>query len=150
MTEPRTTDQASTQPARIADPGLTQYTYVMYALHGLAVLIGLTGMATIVGQFLFGVPSLIAVVMNYARRGDAHGTPLESHFRWQLRTFWFALLWVVATAIVCAPLLLVLIGAVLAWIGFGVIGLWVAYRVLRGVLALRDGCTMPGPQMVVT
>ena len=49
--------------------------------------------ATVVGSFLFGWPSIIAVILNYIKRGEARGTWLESHFRWQIRTFWFAVLW---------------------------------------------------------
>ena len=50
--------------------------------------------ATVVGAFLTGWPSIIAVILNYVKRGDVRGTWLESHFRWQIRTFWFGLLWV--------------------------------------------------------
>ena len=50
--------------ARTPDPSLVTYTHVIYGLHGLSVLIGITGAATIVGSFIFGLPSIIAVVMN--------------------------------------------------------------------------------------
>src|SRR2546430_6708713 len=72
------------------DESLLSYTHVMYALHSLAVLIGVTTFHTIVGSFIGSLPSIVAVVMNYARRSATHGSFLESHFRWQLRTFWFA------------------------------------------------------------
>jgi uncharacterized membrane protein len=49
-----------------------------------------TTAATIVGAFVFGLPSIIAVVINYVKREEAKRTFLESHFRWQIRTFWFA------------------------------------------------------------
>ena len=74
------------------DASLISYTHVIYALHSLSVLIGLTSAVTIVGSFIFGLPSIVAVIMNYARQADARGTFLESHFSWQIRTFWFALL----------------------------------------------------------
>jgi len=77
------------------DAALTAYTHVIYALHTLAVLIGVTTAATVVGSFVCGIPSVVAVIMNYARRSATRGTFLESHFRWQIRTFWFALLWAV-------------------------------------------------------
>ena len=54
----------------------------------------MTTAATIVGAFVFGVPSIIAVVINDLKRPEAKGTFLESHFRWQIRTFWFGLLWI--------------------------------------------------------
>ena len=74
-------------------PGLVTVAHLVYALHALSLLIGVTTAATIVGAFVFGVPSIIAVVINYVKREEARGTFLESHFRWQIRTFWFALLW---------------------------------------------------------
>src|SRR6476620_6959114 len=76
-------------------PSLVTATNVVYALHTLSLLIGMTSAATIIGAFVFGVPSIIAVVVNYLKRSEARGTFLESHFRWQIRTFWFALLWCV-------------------------------------------------------
>src|SRR5207248_7249721 len=83
----------SPQPLAAAatlDQALLGYTHVMYALHSLAVLIGITTFHTIIGSFIGSLPSIVAVVMNYARRSATRGSLLESHFRWQLRTFWFA------------------------------------------------------------
>jgi uncharacterized membrane protein len=120
------------------DESLITYTHVIYALHTLAVLIGLTTAATVVGSFVCGVPSIVAVIMNYARRSATRGTFLESHFRWQIRTFWFALFWAIAIWAVSFPLMLVLIGFPLFVIGFVALGIWIIYRVLRGWLALRD------------
>src|SRR5690348_9710637 len=77
----------------VVDEGLITYTHAIYALHSLAVIIGLTTAASIVGSFVCGIPSIVAVIMNYARRREVRGTFLESHFQWQIRTFWFALLW---------------------------------------------------------
>ena len=57
-------------------------------------LTGIFGAASVIGAFLVGWPSIIAVILNYVKRSDVAGTWLESHFRWQIRTFWFALLWV--------------------------------------------------------
>ena len=89
------------------DASLISYTHVIYALHSLSVLIGLTSAVTIVGSFIFGLPSIIAVIMNYARQSDVRGTFLESHFSWQIRTFWFALLWVLVILALSLPLMLV-------------------------------------------
>jgi uncharacterized membrane protein len=120
------------------DASLVSYTHIIYALHTLSVLIGLTSAVTIVGSFIFGLPSIIAVIMNYARQSDARGTFLESHFRWQIRTFWFALLWVIVILGVSLPLMLVVVGFFTLGIGFVLLGLWVIYRIIRGWLALRD------------
>lgn len=124
---------------RNPEPSLVSYVHIMYALHALAALIGITSAVTVVGQFIFGLPSIIAVIMNYLRRSDARGTWLESHFTWQLRTFWFAALWVVLLAVASAPLMLVLVGFFTFAVGLAVIGLWVIYRVARGWVTLNEG-----------
>ena len=129
--------------APTTDPGLLRYTHVIYGLHALSVLSGVLGSQSIVGRFLFGLPSIVAVIMNYARRAETRGSWLESHFRWQIRTFWFALLWVAVTSICAAPLLIVGIGIVIVWIGFGLTGLWILYRVIRGWLALGEAQAVP-------
>jgi uncharacterized membrane protein len=117
-----------------ADESLITYTHVIYALHTLAVIVG----STIVGSFVCGLPSIVAVIMNYARRRATRGTFLESHFRWQIRTFWSAVLWVLVIWAVSLPLTIVLIGIPLFFIGFGALAIWIIYRVARGWLALRD------------
>ncbi|MDW8470106.1 MAG: hypothetical protein RML56_15285 [Burkholderiales bacterium] len=89
--------------------------------------------------FLLGWPLLVAVVLNYLKRAETAGTPLESHFRWPLRTFWFALPWALAGVALWATLVLIPL-AFAVWAGTG---LWVAYRVARGWLALARGRPMP-------
>lgn len=123
-----------TTEAPHVDESLVTYTHVIYALHALAVIIGITTFHTIVGSFIGGLPSIIAVIMNYARRSATRGTYLESHFRWQIRTFWYAVLW----AVVCALVILTLIGIPIAIAGLLALSIWIAYRVIRGWLALRD------------
>ncbi|MFZ1904932.1 MAG: hypothetical protein WAU56_06020 [Steroidobacteraceae bacterium] len=131
-----------TADATRVDPSLVSYTHVIYALHSLAVLIGVSTAHTIVGSFVGGLPSIIAVIMNYARRSATVGTYLESHFRWQIRTFWYALLWAIVIVLVSAPFMIIFIGFVSAWIGLVALGVWIAYRVIRGWLALKDGKPM--------
>src|SRR5689334_8386005 len=76
-----------------ANTSLVAYTNVMYGLHAFGVAMGVLSTATtVVGGFVFGLPSIIAVIMNYVKRSEARGTQLEAHFTWQLRTFWFAAL----------------------------------------------------------
>jgi uncharacterized membrane protein len=124
---------------RNPEPSLVSYVHIMYALHALAAFIGITSAVTVVGQFIFGLPSIIAVIMNYLRRSEARGTWLESHFTWQLRTFWFAALWVVLVAVASAPFMLILVGFFTFALGLAIIGVWVIYRVARGWLTLKDG-----------
>jgi uncharacterized membrane protein len=123
--------------------GLVEYTHWIYGLHALSVLIGLVSARSVATRFAFGLPSIIAVIMNYARRSETHGTWLKSHFRWQIRTFWFSWLWILVVSIIAAMLLILLIGFVIAIVGYALIGAWIIYRVARGWLALRDGRPMP-------
>jgi uncharacterized membrane protein len=127
-----------TVPGQPVDASLISYTHIIYALHSLSVLIGLTSAVTIVGSFIFGLPSIVAVIMNYARQSDVRGTFLESHFSWQIRTFWFALLWVLVILALSLPLMLVLVGFFTMWAGYVVLGIWVIYRIVRGWIALGD------------
>jgi len=145
----------------------TGYTHAMYALHAFAGFIGITSGATIIGTFVFGLTSIVAIIMNYARRDSVRGSWLESHFTWQARTFWTAL--VLGIALFCIALVLSGVGlvslmtmpvtgpagAVGAGAGFGgawiamtlgaiLAGVWILYRVIRGWLALRDGKAMYG------
>ncbi len=124
-------------PPAVTD-SLVTYTNIIYALHALSVLIGLLTTATVIGNFVFGLPSIIAVIMNYARRSEVRGTFLDSHFRWQIRTFWFALLWAVIVGAISFVLLFVVVGVVTWIIGALLLGVWVIYRVARGWFALRD------------
>jgi uncharacterized membrane protein len=127
----------------LADPRHVSYTHLMYALHAASIAIGVLSTAFIVTSFVFGLPSIIAVIMNYLRRNDVRGTWLESHFGWQLRTFWWALGWLVAATLVFGPFALILIGIPFLLFSYFLIGVWTAYRVLRGWLALRDARSMP-------
>ena len=137
-------DAADNSPQLPLDAGLVSYVQVIYGLHAFAVLTGIFTSSTIAGRFLFGLPSIIAVIMNYARRSETHGTYLESHFHWQIRTFWYALLAMAITLLISAPLILAVgLGILTAMAGFGIIGIWVIYRVARGWLALRAGTAMP-------
>lgn len=124
------------------DPRHVSYAHVMYALHASAVLVGVLTSASIAGRFVVGLPSIIAVVMNYLRRNEVKGTWLASHFRWQLRTFWIAV--ALSLVLVCMwPLVFTIILIPFVYGLYVAVGVWVAYRVGRGWLALRDGRTMP-------
>src|SRR5918998_5458446 len=101
---------------------LYNWTQGIYGLHAFSLLMGILGPVTVVGAFLTGWPSIIAVILNYVKRGDVRGTWLESHFRWQIRTFWFGLLWVS----LCGFFIVVTfgIGILIAWVPFLVVGFW--------------------------
>jgi uncharacterized membrane protein len=119
--------------------GLVTLAHVIYALHAFSAVTGIISSALVVTAFLTGWPSIIAVIINYVKRSDVRGTWLDTHFSWQIRTFWYALLWVVVGAI----LFVTFVGipaAVVLWIGTGI---WVLYRIIRGWLALSSQRVMP-------
>lgn len=128
-----------------AGPGslenLVMLTHVVYALHAFAVVSGILGSAAILVSFLASLPSIFAVLLNYFQRSAVRGTWLESHFRWQIRTFWFALLWVVVALFLILSVVGVLFGlALLLGTSF-----WVIYRVARGWWRLSARQPMPLP-----
>lgn len=136
---------APTSAAVVTAPpdSLVTITHVVYALHTLSLVIGAFGAASIIGAFVFGWPSIIAVIINYVKRSEVRGTYLESHFSWQIRTFWWALLLAVIVGLLGLTLAIVLIGFAIWIIGFFVLGIWAIYRIARGWLALKERRPMP-------
>src|SRR4029078_7334705 len=125
-----------TFPMSTANRSLVQWTQIIYALHALSLVVGIVGAATVVGSFLIGWPSIVAVILNYVKRADVRGTWLDSHFRWQIRTFWFGALWVCLCGLfVVFPLGW---GLFVVWIPLGIVALWFISRVARGWMALNN------------
>jgi uncharacterized membrane protein len=114
---------------------LKTWTNAIYALHAFSLLTGILGAATVIGAFLTGWPSIIAVILNYVKRSDVRGTWLESHFRWQIRTFWFGLLWIA----MCLFFVVITfgIGIIIAWLPMAIVSVWFIYRIVRGWMALN-------------
>jgi uncharacterized membrane protein len=127
-------------PESSSTESLRRWTQVIYALHAFSILTGIIGAATVIGAFLTGWPSIIAVILNYVKRPDVRGTWLESHFRWQIRTFWFGLLWV----LLCLGFIAITLGVgiLIAWLPLLLVTVWFIYRVARGWLAVNDGRAM--------
>ncbi|MEO5770861.1 MAG: hypothetical protein ABIQ29_02205 [Burkholderiaceae bacterium] len=126
-----------------ATPSLVRITHIVYALHAVGLALGAFGAASVIGSFLFGWPSIIAVILNYIYRSDARGTWLETHFDWQIRTFWYALGWAVLVALVSIPLTLIIIGFGTWVLGMLILGAWAIYRIVRGWLRLNARQAMP-------
>jgi uncharacterized membrane protein len=101
----------------------------------------------VIGAFLFGWPSILAVILNYWKRSEVRGSWLESHFQWQIRTFWFGLLWVVLCAVFVIGTFG--IGILIAWFPLVIVGFWFIYRIARGWVALNDRREMPLPKVRV-
>ena len=108
--------------------------HIVYGLHAVAIVLGITGAATVIGGFVGSAPSIIGVIINYVKRGGARGTWAASHYRWQIRTFWFALLWL----IIATLLVVTLVGAPVGLIMLIALTLWLIYRIARGWLRLLD------------
>jgi len=129
-------------PQGLPAAGLVKLTHVMYGLHAFSAIMGALGPMLIVTAFLTGWPSIIAVIINYVKRGDVRGTYLDSHFGWQLRTFWYGVLW----AAVALLLVFTLIGIPFAIVLALLLGVWVLYRLIRGWIALLEAKPMPLPE----
>ncbi len=86
------------------------------------------------GFFLLGVSALVAIILNYVKLDDVRGTWLESHFRWQIRTFWFALLWYALAGLTW----IVFVGMLVAFANT----LWIIYRIIKGWLDLSENRPM--------
>lgn len=103
-----------------SEKSLKTLTLVTYILYGISVFNGLT--------------AIVAIIINYVKQGDVRGTLFESHFRWQIRTFWFGLLWTVLASLT----LFIGIGLIL----LPIVGIWFLYRIVKGFLYLNDGKPM--------
>ena len=123
-------EEAQSEPAA----SVLNVAHVVYGLHTLAIVIGLIGSVTVIGSFIGSVPSIIAVILNYVKRGDARGTWVESHFRWQIRTFWYVFLWFLVAII----LILTFVGMVVGVPLLLAVTIWLIYRIARGWLRLQD------------
>jgi uncharacterized membrane protein len=123
--------------------GARAWCHVMYGLHALSALSGILTSASIVGAFVFGWPSIIAVIINYVTRDQVRGSWLDSHWRWQLRSFWYGALWLCIAGL----LIVTIIGIPFAFLVIVAAGVWLLYRVIRGWLALLDRRAMPLPSV---
>lgn len=130
-----------TQIGQSANPNLVILTYVIYGLHLFSAITGVISSALIVTAFLTGWPSILGIILNYIKRSDVRGTYLDSHFTWQIRTFWFSLLWL----LIAGFAFITLIGIPVSIAIVVIVGVWVLYRMLRGVLRLMKELPMPAP-----
>ena len=128
-------------PASNSEDGARAWCHVMYGLHMLSAVSGILSSATVVGAFVFGWPSIIAIIINYVTRGQVRGSWLETHWRWQLRSFWLAALWL----LIAGLLAITLIGLPAAILAIVATGIWVLYRMVRGWMALFDRRLLPLP-----
>jgi uncharacterized membrane protein len=119
--------------------GLVTLAHVIYGLHAFSALTGMLSPAMIVTAFLTGWPSIIAVILNYVKRPEVRGTWINSHYSWQIRTFWYALLWLAIGGV----LFITMIGIPFAFVLWFATGIWVLYRIIRDWLALSSQKELP-------
>jgi uncharacterized membrane protein len=119
-------------------PSVLTVANLVYALHTLAIVVGIAGTATVVGSFVGSIPSIIAVILNYVKRSDARGTWVESHYRWQIRTFWFSIGWMLLAALLVFTLVFIPISIGI----FATVTIWLIYRIGKGWMRLRDRLPM--------
>jgi uncharacterized membrane protein len=134
---------ATSNPQTLPEPlpSVLTVAHLVYALHTVAIVVGIVGAATVVGSFVGSLPSIAAVICNYMKRGDARGTWVYTHYQWQIRTFWWAVLW----ALIVWALVLTIIGVVVGMPILIALTLWLIYRIGRGWLRLRDRRSMYTP-----
>jgi uncharacterized membrane protein len=131
-------------------------THIMYALHTVAIIMSMGALAFVVFMFLTGLPSIVAIILNYVTRSSVRNTFLDSHFSWQGRTFWWTLLLVGISSLIIYGLtatgyyLFPQFGLGVGFVGVGTwvvfylgLALWVIYRVFRGWITLV--CRKPLP-----
>jgi uncharacterized membrane protein len=95
-------------------------TTLIYALYAIGIVVGIT--------------VIVAIIINYVKKDDVAGTLYESHFRWQIRTFWFGMLW----GLIGLALSFVLVGIPILIAS----GIWYIYRIVKGWLDLNSGKPM--------
>jgi uncharacterized membrane protein len=109
--------------------------YVLFAFAGVVQLLS-SGLAHPLP--LMSLIGVVGVIIAHVKRGEAAGTWIESHYRWQIRTFWWSLLWSMVGWLVLLTLGIILIGIPIAFLIWAIASIWVLYRVIRGYLAFKD------------
>jgi uncharacterized membrane protein len=125
-------------------PSLISTTLLVYALFGVAAVVGLVSSGFPLIAPLMGVMGVVAIILAYVKRGEASGTWLESHYRWLIRTFWFSLLWGAIGAVIFVVLLIIIIGVFIGYLIWVATTIWVLYRLLRGYTLFKESKPIPG------
>ena len=140
---------APVSPATSTPPGASRplpinAALLVYALFAIAALIGVASHGFPLFAPLMGVVGIVAIIIAYVKRDEAAGSWLASHFTWQVRTFWWSLLWAMVGALVLVTLGLILIGIPIAFAIWAADTIWVIYRVVRGYLLFHESRPVPG------
>jgi uncharacterized membrane protein len=140
---------APVSPATSPSPGASRplpinAALLVYALFAVAALIGVASHGFPLFAPLMGVVGIVAIIIAHVKRDQAAGSWLASHFSWQIRTFWWSLLWAMVGALVFVTLGLILIGIPIAFAIWAADTIWVIYRVVRGYLLFHESQPVPG------
>lgn len=100
-----------------------QITHIIYALYAL-------------GLLSAGLIAMAGLIVAYIKRDDTNGTYLRSHYDWLIRTFWWSILW--ASLVWIFVIVTIGIGLIVAWIPWGILWIWAAYRIIKGWLRLTE------------
>jgi uncharacterized membrane protein len=114
-------NEGTVQPGEEQLRSLRNLALVVYVLYSLS--------------YFAGITAIVGIIINYVKKDDAAGTWLESHFRWQIRTFWFGLLW----ATIGIMTIVFFVGFLILFANY----CWIIYRIVKGWLNLNDGKPMP-------
>jgi uncharacterized membrane protein len=136
---------SDTQAPPSAPPSsLITTTLIVYALFGVAAVVGLASSGFPLIAPLGGLAGIVGIIMAYVKRGEAAGTWLASHYRWLIRTFWFSLLWGIIGAIIFVVLAIILIGIIIGYAIWVATTIWVLYRLVRGYMLFNESKPVPG------
>src|SRR4029077_17137236 len=122
----------------VPSASLVSTTLLVYALFGVAAVVGLASSGFPLVAPLMGLVGIIGLILAYVRRADTAGTWLESHYRWLIRTFWFSFLWGMLGGLVLVTLGLILIGIPIAFAIWIAATIWVLYRLIKGYLLFNE------------
>ena len=116
-------------------------TFILYILYMIAI-------------FSAGILAVIALIINYVKLDSVRGTIYESHFKWQIRTFWWYLIWNILAFVPFFFLFMTLYnpnafaGVAFAGTTFCVAvifisWIWIVYRAVRGLIVLNEDKPVP-------
>jgi uncharacterized membrane protein len=135
---------ADSPASAVPSPSLISMTLLVYALFGVAAVVGLVSSGFPLIAPLTGIVGIVAIILAYVKRGEATGTWLESHYRWLIRTFWFSLLWGAIGAVIFVLLLIIVIGVFIGYLIWVATTIWVLYRLVRGYMLFNESKPIPG------
>jgi len=114
--------QAMTEDKQLVSPdssGMAQVIYILYLV-----------------SLAFGITGLVGLIMAYIYKGEGPEW-LETHYRFQIRTFWIGLL----LGLISAVLIVVFIGYLVLFFSF----VWFIVRCAKGMNYLHRKEALPNP-----